>query len=102
MFILVRSGSSALTESCFLLLSGLVWSSALVCVANTLVFVYSILKNAFESELYSTLKILFFLLGICWEYNLYVIELNKSIFVASKACSCNLLLNGIYGLSPGY
>lgn len=50
-FLFALSGSSALTESCFLSLSDLFWRAALVSVANVLGFACSILKNAFEKDL---------------------------------------------------
>lgn len=50
-FFFALSGSSALTESCFLSLSNLFWRTALVSVAKMLDIVCSILKNAFEKDL---------------------------------------------------
>lgn len=56
-FLFAWSGSSTLTESCFLSLSNLFWRTALVSAANTLSFVCSILKNAFEKDLHYFLNL---------------------------------------------
>lgn len=51
-FLFAWSGSSALTEICFLSLSHLFGRTALVSAADMLGFVCSILKNVFEKELW--------------------------------------------------